>query len=96
MIAGAPTALTTRPDLQLEGLSLSELLGWLEKLRIGLPGGLSVRLRRDGYLGYTQPWQQLYWGEQGPELRGLVDPTQDRPGNFGPLFFERSLSLRAA
>lgn len=96
MIAGAPTALTTRPDLGLDGLSLSELARWLEKMRIGLPGGLHVRLRRDGYTGSAQPWQKYYWGEQGPELRGLVDPAQDRAASFVPLFFSHAQTQRVA
>ena len=96
MIAGAPTALSLRPELRLDGLSLSELLWWLEKQRIGLPGGLRERLRRDGYAGATQPWQQFYWGEQGPELRGLVDPAQDRAAGFVPLFFDQAETQRAA
>ena len=96
MIAGAPTALTTQPDLRLEGLSLAELLWWLEKMHIGLPGGLSVRLRRDSYTGTSQPWQKYYWGEQGPEPRGLVNPHQDRAASFVPLFFEQPETQRAA
>jgi hypothetical protein len=96
MVAGAPTALTTKPDLYLRGLSLSELVWWLEKMRIGLPGGLHVRLRLDGYKGSAQTWQKYYWGEQGPELRGLVDPHQDRAASFVPLFFEPAQAQRAA
>ncbi len=96
MIAGAPTARTTRPDLRLEGLSLDELLWWLGKTGIVLPGGLQGRLRRDGYDCVGQPWQQYYWGEQGPELRGLVDPRQDRARSFEPLFFEQRISQQAA
>lgn len=87
MIAGAPTALTTRPDVRLEALSLSELLWWLEKQRIGLPGGLCERLRRDSYAAGTEAWHKYYWGEQGPELRGLVDPDRDRAESFEPLLF---------
>lgn len=96
MIAGAPTALTTQPDVRLDGLRLSELLWWLERQRIGLPAGLRDRLRRDGYAGSGQPWQQYYWGEQGPELRGLVNPHQDRAERFGPLFFDQGETQRAA
>ena len=94
LIAGAPTALTSRPDVGLDGLSLGELLRWLEKQRIGLPGGLRERLRRDGYT--ADAWHKYYWGEQGPELRGLVDPEQDRRESFVPLFFEPAQTRRAA
>lgn len=88
MIAWDPTVRTSQPDLRLDGLSLSELLWWLEKQAIGLPGGLRAHLNRDAYAALDQPWQKYYWGEQGPELRGLVDPHQDRAASFAPLFFE--------
>ncbi len=97
MIAGAPRALTTQPDVRLEALSLSELLWWLEKQRIGLPGGLRERLRRDGYAAAApEAWHRYYWGEQGPELRGLVDPRQDRAASFVPLFFVQRQPLLVA
>lgn len=96
MIAWDPTALTTQPNLRLEGLSLNELLWWLEKQAIGLPGGLRAHLNRDAYAALDHPWQKYYWGEQRPELRGLVDPHQDRAASFAPLFFEAAAAQVAA
>ena len=93
MVAGVPTARATVPDLREQGMSLNELIRWFDRLRIGLPGGLARQLRRDGYAGqagYASAWQQYYWGEQGPELRGLVDPAQDRTACFVPFFFTRA------
>ena len=47
MVSGAPALLSSKPDLRRDELTLNELLRWLEGLRIGLPAGLSVQLRRD-------------------------------------------------
>lgn len=86
-IAGAPSAFSGIPPLRREDLTLNELLRWFVDLQIGLPGGLGTHLRRDGFEGSEKPWNQYYWGEQGPELRGLIDQQQFQEGNFLPIFF---------
>lgn len=96
LLAGAPMTLSAHPPLRRENLTLTELLRWFEELRIGLPGGLNTQLRRDGYAGPDQAWQQFYWGEQGPELRGVIDADNYQQGDFLPLFFGVSPATAAS